>query len=44
MNKLLADLQELGAKFSNEDIPADLPELARDYRSQMIQTIIELDD
>ncbi|KAK4260449.1 hypothetical protein QN277_003560 [Acacia crassicarpa] len=36
--------EELGAKFSYEDIPDDLQELAQDYRSQMIETIVELDD
>jgi len=36
--------EELGAKFSYEDIPADLLEQAQDYRSQMIETIVELDD
>lgn len=36
--------EELGAKFSYKDIPADLQELAQDYRAQMIETIVELDD
>ncbi|XP_004515743.1 elongation factor G-2, chloroplastic [Cicer arietinum] len=36
--------EELGAKFSYEDIPADLLEKAQDYRSQMIETIVDLDD
>ncbi|KAL0312812.1 UNVERIFIED_CONTAM: Elongation factor G-1, chloroplastic [Sesamum radiatum] len=36
--------EELGAKFAYEDIPADLQELAQDYRAQMIETIVELDD
>ncbi|KAK1561049.1 hypothetical protein Q3G72_033890 [Acer saccharum] len=36
--------EELGAKFDYEDIPADLQELAQEYRSQMIETIVELDD
>jgi elongation factor G len=34
----------LGAKFAYEDIPADLQELAQEYRAQMIETIVELDD
>ncbi|OMP02195.1 hypothetical protein CCACVL1_02879 [Corchorus capsularis] len=36
--------EELGAKFSYEDIPADLQELAEEYRAQMIETLVELDD
>ncbi|MCD7453549.1 hypothetical protein HAX54_021284 [Datura stramonium] len=36
--------EELGAKFSYEDIPADLQELAEEYRALMIETIVELDD
>lgn len=36
--------EELGAKFSYEDIPADLLDLATEYRNQMIETIVELDD
>ncbi|GAA0160862.1 translation elongation factor [Lithospermum erythrorhizon] len=36
--------EELGAKFDYEDIPSDLQQLAEEYRSQMIETIVELDD
>ncbi|KAI3453603.1 hypothetical protein Pfo_010266 [Paulownia fortunei] len=36
--------EELVAKFTYEDIPADLQELALEYRAQMIETIVELDD
>lgn len=36
--------EELGAKFVYEDIPTDLQKLAQEYRSQMIETIIDLDD
>ncbi|XAR54982.1 hypothetical protein NMG60_11030339 [Bertholletia excelsa] len=36
--------EELGAKFAFEDIPEDLQEIAADYRAQMIETIVELDD
>lgn len=36
--------EELGAKFNYEDIPADLQELAADYRAQLIETIVEIDD
>ncbi|KAJ1379630.1 Tr-type G domain, conserved site [Sesbania bispinosa] len=36
--------EELGAKFDYVGIPADLQEQAQDYRSQMIETIVEFDD
>ncbi|KVH91892.1 Elongation factor G, III-V domain-containing protein [Cynara cardunculus var. scolymus] len=36
--------EELGAKFSYEDIPSDLQDLAEEYRALMIETIVELDD
>lgn len=36
--------EELGAKFVYEDIPADLQELAQEYRTLMIETVVELDD
>ncbi|KAE8722199.1 Elongation factor G [Hibiscus syriacus] len=44
MNAILWSGEELGAKFEYADIPADLQELAEEYRSQMIETIVELDD
>lgn len=36
--------EELGATFNYEDIPDDLQDLAQDYRTQMIETVIDLDD
>ncbi|XP_045792467.1 elongation factor G-2, chloroplastic [Trifolium pratense] len=36
--------EELGAKFSYEDIPADLLDQAQDYRSRLIEAVVELDD
>lgn len=36
--------EELGAKFSYQDIPADLQDLAKEYRTLMIDTVVELDD
>ncbi|KAL6349260.1 hypothetical protein AAG906_033916 [Vitis piasezkii] len=44
MQAVLWSGEELGAKFAYDDIPSDLLELAQDYRSQMIETIVELDD
>ncbi|KAE9459436.1 hypothetical protein C3L33_08647, partial [Rhododendron williamsianum] len=36
--------EELGAKFEYQDVPADLQELAEDYKAQLIENIVELDD
>lgn len=36
--------EELGAKFEYQDVPADLQELAKDYKAQLIENIVELDD
>ncbi|KAJ7551186.1 hypothetical protein O6H91_06G003900 [Diphasiastrum complanatum] len=36
--------EELGAKFSYEDIPSDLVDLASEYRAQLIETVVEQDD
>ncbi|KAI3927054.1 hypothetical protein MKW92_049549 [Papaver armeniacum] len=44
MKAILWSGEELGAKFTYEEIPADLAELAQDYRTQMIETIADLDD
>ncbi|XP_050375860.1 elongation factor G-1, chloroplastic [Argentina anserina] len=44
MRAILWSGEELGAKFTYEDIPSDLQELADEYRSMMIDTIVELDD
>ncbi|GFP81794.1 elongation factor g-1 chloroplastic [Phtheirospermum japonicum] len=44
MQAIIWSGEELGAKFSYEDIPEDLKELAQDYRAQMIENIVELDD
>lgn len=44
MKAVLWTGEELGAKFAYEDIPSDLQELAHEYRAQMIETIVELDD
>lgn len=36
--------EELGAKFSYEEIPDDMKDQAQDYRMQLIETVVELDD
>ena len=44
-NKALRWLDEdLGAKFVEEDIPADLAEKAEEYRQQLIELAVEQDD
>ncbi|TQE14022.1 hypothetical protein C1H46_000316 [Malus baccata] len=44
MRAILWSGEELGAKFVYEEIPSDLLELAQEYRAEMIETIVELDD
>ncbi|KAL9433739.1 hypothetical protein AB3S75_028557 [Citrus x aurantiifolia] len=44
MKAIIWSGEELGAKFAYENIPADLQKMAQEYRSQMIETIVELDD
>lgn len=44
MKAIIWSGEELGAKFSYEDIPEDLKDLADEYRAQMIETVVELDD
>ena len=36
--------ESLGAKFDMVDIPADLQDKADEYRSQLIETVVEMDD
>lgn len=36
--------EELGAKFEERDIPADLADKAAEYREKLIDAIVELDD
>ncbi|CAA2964463.1 elongation factor G-2, chloroplastic [Olea europaea subsp. europaea] len=44
MRAIIWSGEELGAKFAYEDIPENLRELAQEYRSQLIESIVELDD
>ncbi|MCH7542616.1 MAG: elongation factor G [Proteobacteria bacterium] len=34
----------LGAEFTIEDVPADLAEMAAEYRSKLVETAVEMDD
>jgi elongation factor G len=36
--------ESLGAKFADQEIPADLLEQAKEYRTKMIEACVELDD
>ena len=36
--------ETLGAKFSDEEIPADMLEEANKYREKLVETVVELDD
>ncbi|CAN6480315.1 unnamed protein product [Victoria cruziana] len=36
--------EELGAKYSYQDIPSDLQDLAQEYKAQLVETVVELDD
>jgi elongation factor G len=36
--------ESLGAEFSYEEVPADMLEKAREYRAQIVETVVEFDD
>ena len=44
MNAVVWDDEALGAKFHDEEIPADLVDQAKEYREKMIEAAVELDD
>jgi elongation factor G len=44
MKAVVWDDESLGAKYHDEDIPADLLDQARTYREKMIEAAVELDD
>ncbi|WIA35701.1 hypothetical protein OEZ86_004105 [Tetradesmus obliquus] len=44
MKALVWSGEELGAKFDEVDIPADLVDLANEYREKLIDAVVELDD
>ncbi|MCG8443653.1 MAG: GTP-binding protein, partial [Caulobacterales bacterium] len=44
MKAIIWDAESLGAKFHEEDIPADLADKAREYREQLIETAVEMDE
>ena len=44
MNSITWQDEELGAKFDIGEIPADLQDKAEEYREQLIETVVELDE
>ena len=44
MKAVVWDEETLGAKFHEEDIPADLADKAAEYREQLLEAAVELDD
>ncbi|WP_028949798.1 elongation factor G [Sulfurihydrogenibium subterraneum] len=44
MKAIVWDGDELGAKFSEKDIPSDLVDLAQEWRDKMIEAIVETDE
>ncbi len=44
MKAIIWDQESLGAKFHEEDIPADLVEKAKKYRELLIETVVEADE
>jgi elongation factor G len=44
MKALIWSGEELGAKFDEVDIPADLVDLSNEYREKLIDSVVELDD
>ena len=44
MKAVVWEDEGLGAKYHDEDIPADLADQAKEYHDQMIEAVVELDD
>jgi elongation factor G len=44
MKAIVWDSENLGASFSEQEIPADLVEQAKEYREKMIERAVEMDD
>jgi elongation factor G len=44
MKAVIWDDEALGAKYHDEEIPADLADQAKEYREKMIEAVAELDD
>ncbi len=44
MKAIVWDDESLGAKFTEEDVPADLVDQAQEYREKLIETAVEIDE
>ncbi len=44
MKAIFWDGESLGAKFEEREIPDDLVEKAKEYREQLIETVVDIDD
>ena len=44
MKAIVWEEESLGAKFHEEEIPADLADKAAEYREKMIETVVEMDE
>jgi elongation factor G len=44
MKAIIWEEESLGAKFHDAEIPADLMDKARDYRTRLVEAAVELDD
>src|SRR5262249_7849439 len=44
MKAVVWDDEALGAKYHDEDIPADMADQAKEYREKMVEAAVELDD
>ncbi|PJB72458.1 MAG: elongation factor G, partial [Alphaproteobacteria bacterium CG_4_9_14_3_um_filter_47_13] len=44
MKAIIWDAETLGASFSEQEIPADLVEKAKEYREKLIEQAVEMDD
>ena len=44
MKAIIWEEESLGAKFHEEEIPADLADKAAEYREKMIETVVEMDE
>src|SRR6201999_602726 len=44
MKAVIWEDEGLGAKYHDEEIPADLADQAKEYREKMVEAVVELDD
>jgi elongation factor G len=44
MKAVVWDDESLGATFRDEEVPADIQEIAKEYRDKMVEQVVELDE